>query len=103
MKCKICKHPKVARHPEGFCNNCGKEIKEMGVLSPTLDKKKQQLCMECANYEMGYEKGWEDAVKSKNLTITVLMKELEKYSCSCVCHKGYLTEYCEVCKKNHKL
>jgi len=49
---KACKHPKVARHPEGFCNNCGKEIKRIGVLSPTLNKKRQQQCLDCANEQI---------------------------------------------------
>ena len=30
------------------------------------------------SYDIAYNKGWEDAVKSKNLTISILMKEIDE-------------------------
>ena len=31
-----------------LCTNCGKEIKRIGVMSPTLNKKRRCMCIDCA-------------------------------------------------------
>ena len=41
------------------CTNCGKEIKGMGILSPTTDKKRTNQCLLCAS-------GWDNAISMAN-------------------------------------
>ena len=36
------------QHKIILCTNCGKEIKRIGVMSPTLKKKERNMCMNCA-------------------------------------------------------
>jgi DNA-directed RNA polymerase subunit RPC12/RpoP len=36
------------QHKIILCTNCGKEIKRIGVMSPTLNAKRRCMCMACS-------------------------------------------------------
>jgi DNA-directed RNA polymerase subunit RPC12/RpoP len=48
-KCGKCKAFKINN-----CTNCGKEIKGMGVMSPTLNKKHRNVCLDCGKKVFTY-------------------------------------------------
>lgn len=37
----------------GSCTNCGNEIGDVGVLSPTIDPTKREMCLKCARMIVG--------------------------------------------------
>ena len=70
-----CKHPKIARHPEGFCNNCGKFIK---------DKKESGGWEERFNNLYEDEVGHVDVCKSEGYPIKIT---------SCVCGASEIKDF----------
>ena len=105
---KECKHPRVARHPTGFCNQCQKYVgkwnskpdKKVDWSKENLEREIIRILTNFSNRnvselsfniavediktllqktrEESFNKGWEVAIKQKNLIIGILMKDLTK-------------------------
>ncbi|KKR00163.1 MAG: hypothetical protein UT24_C0016G0052 [Candidatus Woesebacteria bacterium GW2011_GWB1_39_12] len=106
-----CKHPKIARHPYGFCNNCGKEISKE---KPQLDWEEDLIILGLMNLQ---NKDWrtyevKKLIKFVNLLLQKTRRKVVEEIIGKLKRQSYLfghkwqvpsnkryTAYCPKCQK----
>ena len=54
---------------DNICTNCGKPIGKLGIASPTLDKKRRNQCLTCA----------EEMLSMESKKVTIIKRKKEKH------------------------